>query len=694
MNEIENIQTKKAYDAQAALTPEGDEPKKEVSAKEAERFRKVEDWFVQERQAQANNRFLMARDQDFVDGEQWAAADKAELEERGQPAMVFNLIGTTIRWITGTEKRTRVDYKVVGRGKEDNDSAENKTALLKYLSDVNRGGYHRSKAFEDAVGAGLGWIETGIKSDKGEEPLFERYESWRNVWFDRMSIEPDLKDSRYLFRAKWADLDVAQAYFPGKEIELELAAEDHDSYHADDEFWDVNLEEAQQSAEVSTGEAGNANGKRRRVRLVECWYKEVERCNVLRGPGPYNGAIMSEDDNRLGFFAEQEDSEVYPAIRQVMRVMIFISGRANTVGQMLHDSRSPYWHNRFPFIPVWGYRKKRDNMPYGAVRGLIDPQVDLNKRRSKALFILSTNQVIMDKGAVDDVNVLAEEISRPDGIIEKNVGKELNVRNDKQLAQQHVNMMDQDAQFIQQVGGVTDENLGRQTNATSGKAIQARQDQGTTVTADLFDNLRLAMQIAGEIKLALIEQYYDEPKVIRLIGEKGKAEFKEINGAESSITETQADFIVDEQAFNQSQRQAMAEELFALVAKLPPEVALKLMDVAIDLTDLPMRDELVARIRQLNGMKEPGAEPTPEEQAAEQQAMQAENEKKGRVEEANIRLLEGKASEAQAKGMKAQMETMEKKLSAMEKALSVAGVLQANPDLGGGADEVIADASK
>lgn len=694
MNEIENVQTKKAYDAQTAPYAGGDKPKKEAPAKEAERFRKVEDWFVQERQAQANNRFLMARDQDFVDGEQWTAADKAELEERGQPAMVFNLIGTTIRWITGTEKRTRVDYKVAGRGKEDNDSAENKTALLKYLSDVNRGGYHRSKAFEDAVGAGLGWIETGIKSDKGEEPLFERYESWRNVWFDRMSMEPDLKDSRYLFRAKWVDLDVAQAYFPDKATELELAAEDHDSYHADDEFWDVDLKEAQQSAEVSTGEAGNASGKRRRVRLVECWYKEVERCKVLRGPGPYNGAIMSNEDERLGFFAEQEDSEVCPAIRQIMRVMIFISGRANTVGQMLHDGRSPYWHNRFPFIPVWGYRRKRDNLPYGAVRGLIDPQVDLNKRRSKALFILSTNQVIMDKGAVDDVNVLAEEVARPDGIIEKNQGKELNIRNDKQLAQQHVNMMDQDAQFIQRVGGVTDENLGRQTNATSGKAIQARQDQGTTVTADLFDNLRLAMQIAGEIKLSLVEQYYDEPKVIRLIGEKGKAEFREINGSESSITETQADFIVDEQAFNQSHRQAMAEELFALVAKLPPEVALKLMDVVIDLTDLPMRDELVSRIRQINGMKEPGAEPTPEEQEAEEQAMRAENEKKGRVEEANMRLLEGKADEAQAKGMKAHMETLEKKLSAMEKALSVAGVLQVNPDLGGGADEVIADASK
>jgi len=44
----------------------------------------------------------MARDEDFVDGDQWSAEDKAALEERGQLATVFNLVATTARWVTGT----------------------------------------------------------------------------------------------------------------------------------------------------------------------------------------------------------------------------------------------------------------------------------------------------------------------------------------------------------------------------------------------------------------------------------------------------------------------------------------------------------------------------------------------------------------------------------------------------------------
>lgn len=687
---IDNFQTRKAYDSQAALG--GWEEEEETDAKvdpEAEaRFRRVEDWWIQERQAQANNRFLMARDQDFIDGDQWSQADKEELESRGQPAMVYNLMGTTIRWITGVEKRTRVDYKVIGRGEEDLTSAENKTALLKYLSDVNKSGYHASKAFEDAVGAGVGWVEVGVRSDKGKEPLFERYENWRNIWFDRMSVDPAMEDGRYLFRGKWLDLDVAQAYFPEHKGSLELAAEDHEFFFADDEFWDVTLEEGHQTV-ATTAQVANATGRRQRVRLVECWYKEPQRCKVMKGTGPFNGAIVDEADPRLMFLANE--AEVYPAIRQVMRVMIFVSGRTSDTGQMLYDGRSPYWHNRFPFVPTWGYRKKRDNMPYGAARNLIDPQTDLNKRRSKALHILSTNQVIMDKGAVDDLNVLADEISRPDTIIEKNPGKSLEINRDKQLAQQHINLMEQDAQYIQKVGGVTDENLGRQTNATSGKAIEARQDQGTTVNSDLFDNHRLAMQLRGELKLSLIEQYYDEQKILRLIGEKGKVEFKEINADhESSIINAQADFVVDEQAFNQSIRRAMFEELFGLVSKLPPEMSIKLLDVVVDMSDYPMREELVARIRQINGMRGADEEPSPEEQ----QAMAADQEKKQRLDEATLLMAEGKALLTQSQGSKEQMAAIQQKIQAMLKAMEVAGILRANPMIGSGADEVMAAASK
>lgn len=685
---MENIQTIKAHDPGETYPEPADEP--EVDNKDKARFDQVSAWWSQERDAQAENRFKMSRCQDFVDNDQWSDEDRAELEQRGQPALVFNLIGTSVRWITGTEKRTRADYRVIGRGKEDTDSAENKTALLKYLNDVNRGGYHRSRAFEDAVGAGIGWIEVGIRGDEGQEPLFERYENWRNVWPDRLATEPDYSDGRYIFRAKWVDLDTAKAYFPEHVNALELAAEDHEQYYSDDEFDNPDTEMGYQQHSVGTQVSSHAN-RRLRVRLIECWYRQPEQCEVIRGNGTCNGAILSNDDPRLTAMAQE--MEVYKAVKQVMRLMIFVSGRNDNAGQMVYHGRSPYWHNRFPLVPVRAYTRKRTNLPYGPVESMLDPQIDLNKRKSKALFILSTNQVIMDKGAVDDVNILAEEVARPDGIIEKNIGKTLEIRNDKALAQQHVNMMDQSAQYIQRAGGITDENLGRQTNATSGKAITARQEQGTTVTYDLFDNLRLAMQITGELKLSLIEQYYTEEKVVRILGERGKTEFRTLNDSpENSITESQADFIVDEQAFNVSARRAMFEELFDMVGKLPPEIAFKLLDVVVDMSDLPERELLVSRIRELNGMRG-DEEPTPEEQAAQQQEQAVAQEKQARVEEANMKMLEGQAEEATYKALSAKIEAMVKKMDIMQKALNAAAILGEDPLLGQGADTIIEDAS-
>ena len=99
----------------------------------------------------------MALDEDYADGIQWSPEERYELEVvRGQPALTFDLITPTVAWVTGTEKRTRVDFKVLPRRKEFAAGAEQKTALLKADSDANRAPFHISQAFREAVVAGLG----------------------------------------------------------------------------------------------------------------------------------------------------------------------------------------------------------------------------------------------------------------------------------------------------------------------------------------------------------------------------------------------------------------------------------------------------------------------------------------------------------------------------------------------------------
>src|SRR5690606_25643193 len=108
--------------------------------------------------------------------------------------------------------------------------AQRKTELLKYLSDVNRTPFHRSRAFEDCVKVGIGWMEDGLGDDSDGEVIASRYESWRNILWDSASTSMDLKDCRYIFRSKWVDLDFATAMFPGREAVIESSAQDALTY--------------------------------------------------------------------------------------------------------------------------------------------------------------------------------------------------------------------------------------------------------------------------------------------------------------------------------------------------------------------------------------------------------------------------------------------------------------------------------
>ena len=63
-----------------------------------------------------------------------------------------------------------------------------------------------------------------------------------------------------------------------------------------------------------------------------------------------------------------------------------------------------------------------DGDRYGFVRNLKGPQDSLNQSKSKALHVANSRKLIVDKGAVDDVEKARTEWARPDGFVEKNQG--------------------------------------------------------------------------------------------------------------------------------------------------------------------------------------------------------------------------------------------------------------------------------
>lgn len=677
--EIENSRAEKYHDPDSRYDADlGISDKDQFnSTPEDDLKAKLTDWWYEAREAHADNRAEMAIDEDFIDGIQWSEEDAQLLRQRNQEPLVFNEMKPAKEWITGTEKRTKIDWKVLPRKDGEDEDAQTKTKLLKYISDVNKASFERSEAFDDAIGAGVGWLEVGVKSDPDDEPIFMRRETWRNIWLDPLSVKNDISDARYIVRSKVVDLDVAIQMWPEHTEALKYAADTMEriAANSDDDFYDAQLYYSMnQHGTMSLGATQDySHGRRRVVRLIETWYREPTRLKVCRcSDMSLNGREYDPKDPEVVGAVMAGYASTYDAVRMKIRVAVNIPG-----GEVLQDMASPYNHNRFPFVPIWAYRYKRDNMAYGIGRNSRDPQRDLNKRRSKALFLLSVNRTIMDKGAVDDLDQYEDEVSRPDAIIEKNVGKNLEIETNVQLAEEHIMLAREDANYVRQGSGVTGENMGMETNATSGKAIRARQDQGTVVTATLFDNLRLSAQITGEIMLSLVEQFYTEEKIIRVTGERGANEFVHINQWDeesgqylNDITRTQADFIVSESAHRESVRMAMFDQMMDMMSKLDSQTAMQMLDMVFELSDLPGKDELVKRIRKINGQVDPDdpeAERLADEEANRRaQEAKEESDLSKRELAAKIRRLEAQAERDMSSSSKTRMEA---RLEAMEAAL-------------------------
>lgn len=654
------------------------------------------DWYWQERTVQAENRMEMATDAAFYDSDQWTEAEKAELMERNQYPSVINLIKPTIDWLSGTEKRLRTDWRVLPTTPDGDEDAKIKTHVMKFITEASHGQYKRSQAFVSAAKVGVGWRELGVRGDKTDIPIFIGNESWRNILYDSQAKDPMfIEDGRYMFREKIVDLDVALAMLPSRREELKLAALATYDKHWDYINSDIQLYYKPTALSSAISDATTTFHNRRLVvPLIECWYRKPVKVKKIKQSDIYEwGAEYDPNDPEMKAHVDDagNSSTLYDKVEMRMFVAMFIKPGIdmNRNGcSLLFNARSPYKHQRFPFVPLWAYRKDADNTPYGAVRSQRDAQRDFNKRHSKAQFILSTRGVIYEDGAVDDEDALAEEISRPDFMIKRNKGFELEISDNNSLAKEHIEIANLDERYIRQASGVTGENLGLSTNATSGVAIERRQMEGAIVTQDLFDNGVLHDQVCGEILLSLIEQFMDLPTQIMISGEKGPEALylnqpdPQGEGLINDITARKAKFKVTEHDYNATVRQAMFEELMKLIGNLPAEMGMQLLDVVIEMGNMPEREELVRRIRQLNGHSD--ADDLTEDERKEieeaRDAAQAEQQAlEKRAAMAKIEKDEGDAALRRANAAKATVDTSKTNVEALASAIEQAGMMLVVP---------------
>lgn len=648
-----------------------------------ERHQRLRSWFFSEASRQASNRMLMAKCEAFYDGNQWTHEDAETVKARGQNPIVYNEVKPTIDWLIGTERKTRVDFFVTAEeeGEEATQDASNKTKLMKYLDDSNRAQFERSYAFEDAAKAGLGWIEVGLRGDKSGVPIYIGAESWRNILWDSQATKRDLTDARYLFRIKVVDLDVALVLFPDKKAELEACAQTGDDAEIFRQWMGGGglitgldaFSGTDPETDYLTAKPVDLFNARERVMLLECWSREPF---ANTEPGPFGIADP---------------------------VTFKISCCIMTEKDMLIESWSPFRHDRFPFIPVWAYRNRRTGLPYSPVLPLIGPQEAKNHRMSRSLYEASANQVWLEEDAfnpeVMDIDELRQELDSPDGtaVFARGAlaGNKVRDRDNRGKAQFQMQLADQDTNAIRMMAGVNGENRGLDTNSISGKAVLAKQEQGSLLTMELFDNTLFARQMEGEMVLSLAEQFVTAKMTVRTSTDVGKYDYTVINEPMpdgefvNDITKRRAAFVVGEQAWKQSFAEAAFESLMQVMTQLAaaaPQMVMQMLDVVFEMhPNLPKKETLLQRIRQVNGQSGSDGKMTPEQEAAKQQQAQIAKAQF----DAQMAQLQADIRAAQAKGEKLEADAMAKRLEGLYLSAQAAQVLAMAPQITPIADELL-----
>jgi hypothetical protein len=198
----------------------------------------------------------------------------------------------------------------------------------------------------------------------------------------------------------------------------------------------------------------------------------------------------------------------------------------------------------------------RDNMRYGEVRELIGLQDEINKRRSKALHLMTMRQVVLEEGAVRDVNAARKQLSRADGVIEVAPGLRFEILPTGDMAQGQFELLAEAKNEID-LSGANAALMGKDQLGLSGKAIQAQQQGGATELQPLMDALRDWHLTVLRRCWQLVRQYWTEERWVRVTDDENNLRFVGLNRPVTAGEMLQQRF----QQLPPEEQQARAQEL-------------------------------------------------------------------------------------------------------------------------------------
>lgn len=227
---------------------------------------------------------------------------------------------------------------------------------------------------------------------------------------------------------------------------------------------------------------------------------------------------------------------------------------------------------------------------------------------------------------------------------------------------------------IKAVTGVYDASLGAKGNETSGKAINARKQQGEIANFNFQDNMGKGAKRTWEILVRLIPKVIDTEQSVRILGADGKESYETVNKRDPATGKVIND--LSRGRFDTAitvgpsyaTRRMEAAEAYTQLAGMDEGLMVSAGDLVVKAMDLPYAQEIAERRQALlpapiQKMLTDGKDLPPEVKAAMQQVEQAQQQvqEHGQLVQAAQQELQGEVAQAKSEKASAQLATANNK---------------------------------
>jgi hypothetical protein len=345
---------------------------------------------------------IVEEDRDFYHGKQWSSEDTEYLAKQNRPALTFNLIQAKINHLIGAEQDNRKEAVVEAKDAGEVTAGIVMNRLKTMIYDDGEMDSIEGRVFEDCVTVGVGGLEIAVEPDPDDvrwvRVTFESVDPTDVLW-DLACRRKDRSDARHMFRARWLTLDELYAQYPNLDRDELSALFAELSESVGGRFGGDALIEHTPESEFPTRPTLYYERRRNEARVIHCEYRCAERRHVAEDSQSGEQLdVNDEERRRLEAF--------FPGRFQFTTVYrdrwYWVEFMGNTI---LYDEESPLPFRDFSVIPCVA-QVDDENLPYGKVRFLKDPQRDANKRHSQALHMISQQGA---PGLIAEENALVDE---------------------------------------------------------------------------------------------------------------------------------------------------------------------------------------------------------------------------------------------------------------------------------------------